>query len=141
LRPVKHLDLQGSFGISNAVVDDFNGTGLNNNTPFPNVPAYTARGSASYDIELGGDYTLTSRVDAFSRGRLYYFPNRQFRADPYTDVNLRLTLATARWSLAGYIANVGDERHSQQVAAFGPGVLRTVSDPRTYGVEFSVHFK
>ena len=138
LRPLNHLELQGSIGISDAVIDDFNGTGLNDHSPFPNVPAYTARGSASYDIDMGGNYTLTPRVDVFNRGRVYYFPARRLRSAPYTNVDLRLTLATPTWSLAGYVSNLTNERHGEQPADIG---LRIISEPRTFGAELSVHFK
>jgi iron complex outermembrane recepter protein len=138
LRPVRRFNLTGSLGISDAQVDDFNGTGLNDNTPFPNVPSYTARGSASYDIPLGGDYTLTPRVDMSHRGRMYFLPGNSFRSNPYTDTDLRLTLATPVYSLSAYVANVSDERHAEQVNNTG---LRTVSVPRTYGIELSFKLK
>lgn len=138
LRPVSHLELGGSFGVSDAVIDNFNGTGLNDNSPFPGVPAYTARGSASYEIGLGGDYTLTPRADVFNRGRIYYFSGGQFRSGPYTNVDLRLTLATPKWSLAGYVANLTNERHAEQTTNDG---LRGVSAPRTFGIELGFHFK
>lgn len=137
MRPLEGLNLQGSFGITDAVIKDFNGTGLNDHTPFPEVPSYTVRGAASYDLHLGGDYTLTPLAEVFRRGRLYHLAGRQLRSNPFTDIDLRLTLATRAWSIAGYVANLSDERHADQ-ASQG---LRTINAPRTFGVELAIHLK
>ena len=136
LEPVRHLNLQASIGVSHAEIENFNGTGLNDHTPFPTVPSYTARGSASYDVPLGGDYTLTPRVDVYNRGRLYFLPGSSLRSGAYTDEDLRLTLGAPHWSVAGFVANLSDERHAEVASS----ALRTVSLPRTYGVEVAFHF-
>lgn len=136
LEPVRHLNLQGSIGVSHAEINSFNGTGLNDHTPFPTVPSYTARGSASYDIALGSDYTLTPLFDVYNRGREYFLPGSQLRSGSYTDEDVRLTLATKRWSVAGFVANISNERHAEVASS----ALRTISVPRTYGVEVALHF-
>jgi iron complex outermembrane receptor protein len=138
LHPAPRFNLQGTLGITDALIKDFNGTGLNDHTPFPNVPSFAARGSASYDIPLGGEYMLTPRVDVYQRGRMYFFPDRQVRSGSFTNLNLRLTLEAPRWSLAAFVANVTDERHAETTNSTG---LRTGSEPRTYGVELSFNFR
>ena len=104
----------------------------------------------SFDIgltqvfDLGG-YQLIGTADASYKsdqeGGFEYLP--QTEIDSYVLGNLSLTLQpdSERWSITGYVLNIGDERYpiSPQI---GPGNTFTSSfnPPRTYGARLRANF-
>ena len=140
LRPWQGLTLSASGGVSDAKIVDFNGTGLDDGKAFPTVPLYNLRGSVFYDIRCFDRLMLTPRVDVYRRGRVYFDPSNLpgGRINPYTDIDMRLTLSGSNWGIAAYVRNLGDEIHAEQADAFFG--IRALSVPRSYGVETTYNF-
>ncbi|NYT41797.1 TonB-dependent receptor plug domain-containing protein [Sphingomonas sp. R-74633] len=104
------------------------------------APKFTLSAGAQYAISLGGDATLTPRVDYAHIGQVWgtLFQNvaRGDRIEARDIVNAQLTLATGNWSIAAYSMNLTDEHY---VAAIN-GTRRLAGAPRQYGVRVSRSF-
>ncbi|MBQ1500519.1 MAG: TonB-dependent receptor plug domain-containing protein [Sphingomonas sp.] len=104
------------------------------------APKFTLSAGAQYAIALGGDATLTPRVDYAHIGAVWgtLFQNvaRGDRIGARDIVNAQLTLATGPWSIAAYSTNLTDEHY---VAAIN-GNRRLAGAPRQYGLRVSRTF-
>jgi iron complex outermembrane receptor protein len=104
------------------------------------APKFTFSGGMQYAIALGGDATLTPRIDyahiSAVWGTLFQNAALGDRIPARDIVNAQLTLATGDWSLAAYSTNLTDEHY---VAATN-GIRRLAGAPRQYGVRVSRSF-
>lgn len=104
------------------------------------APKLTLSAGAQYAIPLGGDATLTPRVDfahiAASWGSLFQDRDRGDRLEARNILNAQLTLTTGDWSIAAYGTNLTDQHY---VAAIN-GARRLAGAPRQYGLRVSRNF-
>ncbi|MEP9360231.1 TonB-dependent receptor [Sphingomonas sp. KR3-1] len=104
------------------------------------APKFTFSGGMQYAIPLGGDASLTPRVDyahiGAVWGTLFQNVSRGDRIQARDIVNAQLTLATGPWSIAAYSTNLTDEHY---VAAIN-GTRRLAGAPRQYGLRVSRSF-
>jgi iron complex outermembrane receptor protein len=130
---------------------------------FPTVPGpanYAGRWlnqTPPYTINLGVEYdwdtsigTITPRVDSFWSGRVYFLPDNYNRQPAYneTDLNLSWTDPAGRYTLEGFIKNVGNtaviSNDALQSGSLGEYVQLPDNfvyyPPRTMGVRFGVKF-
>lgn len=106
----------------------------------PYAPEFTLSAGAQYEIALGGDATITPRVDYSHTGAVWA---TLFQATALGDrlpsrdiINAQLTYATGDWTIAAYGTNLADEHY----VAANNGIRRLAGAPRQYGVRASVSF-
>ena len=130
------LDLSFGLGVSDTKVTDFDGTGLNDGNRIPYVPEYTVNVSAQYTWAYRDGWDVISRLDYNRTGNLSFDNTNLLNADTSDNVNLRLGLKTASWSLAAYAKNVTDNRTPAEAFDFSATeAARGVNFPRAFGVE------
>ena len=130
------LDLSFGLGVSDTNITDFDGTGLNDGNRIPYVPEYTINVSAQYTWTYRDGLEVISRLDYNRSGNLSFDNTNLLNADTSDNVNLRLGLKTASWSLAAYAKNVTDERTPAEAFDFSATEAgRGVNLPRAFGVE------
>jgi iron complex outermembrane receptor protein len=104
------------------------------------APKFTFSGGMQYAIQLGGDLTLTPRVDYAHVGAvwasLFQNPALGDRLEARDIVNTQLTFATRDWSIAGFATNLTNQHY---VAAIN-GTRRLAGAPRQYGIRVSHSF-
>ena len=115
--------------------------------PFTRAPEFSVNTSYQHRFPLRGGAAIVAGADAqFSSS--YFFTTDYLEASrqpAYAIVNLDLGYhaPNGRWSLTGYIRNVGDEvvRNSGSQHSFIPGLIyATLRPPRTYGVRLDFSF-
>jgi iron complex outermembrane receptor protein len=106
----------------------------------PYAPKFTLSAGAQYAIPLGGDMTLTPRVDFSHTGAVWatLFQNAALgdRLPARNILNTQLTLETGPWAIGAYATNLTNEHY---VAAIN-GIRRLAGAPRQYGVRVSRSF-
>lgn len=104
------------------------------------APKLTVSAGAQYAIPIGGDATLTPRVDFAHIGKvwsnLFQNPALGDRLEDRNILNGQLTLATGEWSIAAYGTNLTDQRYITAVN----GKRRFAGAPRQYGIRVSKSF-
>ncbi len=103
-------------------------------------PQFTLSVGAQYAIKLGGDATLTPRVD-FAHissvwGTLFERADLGDYLGERNILNAQLTLATGKWSIGGYATNLTDQHYIGSLN----GNRRLPGAPRQYGVRVSRSF-
>jgi iron complex outermembrane receptor protein len=122
--------------------------GLTLDSPQTRVPKWSLSGAVQYDVPVGTDQTLTPRIDASYRSRIYY--SNDLRAvssqqPGYALVNLRLTYTNEAlgFSLAGAVTNVFDKYYyttlTDQRESFG-FLSASVGKPREWSVTLRKSF-
>jgi len=115
-----------------------------------NSPKLTINATLEKDWDFAGGSVLTAHIDGrYTAERTYNLVDtqatRQFFTDPsYVLLNAFVSYrfgADNRYRLSAYGKNLTDETYSHLLQEFGIGnILVFASDPRTYGVTFSVEF-
>jgi iron complex outermembrane receptor protein len=104
------------------------------------APKFTFSGGVQYAIPLGGDMTLTPRVDYAHIGAvwatLFQDAARGDRIQARDILNAQLTLTAGDWSIAAYGTNLTDQHY---VGAIN-GARRLAGAPRQYGLRVSRSF-
>jgi len=111
-------------------------------------PTITANLSYSHNFNLPNGGTLSPRIDA--RYQSEYFLSWNPVDDPYryqeahimTDLSMAYAHSDGKWTLSGYVKNLGDyaEKKSYFSMGMGGGGSLMIGEPRTYGAVFSVRF-
>lgn len=106
----------------------------------PYAPKFTLSAGAQYEIALGANATLTPRVDYAHTGAVWatLFQKTALgdRLPARDIINAQLTLATGKWTIAGYGTNIANEHY----VVANNGIRRLAGAPRQYGVRASVSF-
>lgn len=104
------------------------------------APKFTFTAGMQYAIPLGGDATLTPRVDYSHIGETWVslFQDTRLgdRLDARDIINAQLTLATNGWSIAAYGSNLTDQHYVGAVN----GIRRLAGAPRQYGLRVTKSF-
>jgi iron complex outermembrane receptor protein len=113
------------------------------------TPPYTINLGVEYDWETSIG-TITPRVDSFWSGWVFFLPDNYNRQPAYneTDLNLTWTDPAGRYTLEGFIKNVGNaaviSNDGLQSGSLGDNVQDPDNyvyyPPRTMGVRFGVKF-
>lgn len=117
-----------------------------NHLPFS--PNWKIAIGVQYAVELGGDFTLTPRLDHYQQGRFFGTafnkPSESFDGYSQTDFKLLLQPSSETWELRGFVKNLFNNDDITRIAQEGPlvGRFRSVQilEPRTYGVEATFRF-
>lgn len=142
-RPILGLNLRGNFAYQDAK--------LTENAPdiravrgerLPNVPEFTAAGSADY--EFTGDYrpSIGMTVKHVSTRRASFNASTllpQYILPSYTSVDLRAGLDLSEVKLQLYVRNLFDER-GQLSATYRNSFQVAIQQPRTFGLSLSTAF-
>lgn len=141
-RVTPNFNFSGGIVYEDAKYDDFKGvaaTGPYNydGNQLINAPKWNVLLGAEYIVGLGALGKLSARVDGHHSSSYYgNFTNAaNQRQDAYTTVDASVTFYTAneRWSVRGFVKNIGNEPVFNTLSA-GSGSLQA---PRTYGVRLA----
>jgi iron complex outermembrane receptor protein len=109
------------------------------------APKFTTDLSSEYTTPLSDMGSLTGRIEYFYRSRVYFTPYDEIGVSQpgYGLWNARLTydFSSHPWSLSLFVNNLANQIYYQEKART-PGLVGTlgwVGDPRTFGVELTIH--
>lgn len=155
-RPVAQLDLNASFGYTDSKIKDFDGSGLYDGQPLPNMPKSTLNLGAQYSLPVSAAITAKARLDYYRSGVISFqdfqnnaAPNQYLYQPGYGTFDGQLALESKRWALTLYGKNLGDRHYassaySRYIAAFIFVPMNTdliQTDPgRTFGAEIRYRF-
>ncbi|MEP1447917.1 MAG: TonB-dependent receptor [Paraglaciecola sp.] len=113
----------------------------------PLTPDLTASISPSYEFELAGGATISTRIDYSFRSEMYGEPSsdpgRLTEIDSRELVNFNIAYAPAKgdWTVSLYGTNIFDERYDNARLNTGDYILRVLSnDASEFGVRFKTEF-
>lgn len=113
----------------------------------PLTPDLTASISPSYEFELAGGATISTRIDYSFRSEMYGEPSsdpgRLTEIDSRELVNFNIAYAPANgdWTVSLYGTNIFDERYDNARLNTGDYILRVLSnDASEFGVRFKTEF-
>lgn len=113
--------------------------------PAFNSPKWTVNPGGDQSFAFG-DYKLVATVDTQYRSSrvvgFQYQPGQIVGSTWQTNAQLGFSPADDRWSIAGFVRNIENDRDPVGANDFGIGSARVVvtSPPRTYGVRGTVRF-
>lgn len=136
------LTAAGTQLVVNAV-PQFQALGYGGKSRVQNTPDISLRGGIAYDIELGGDATLTPEVQTYFNGG--YILSRaliNFQQKSYTKTELRLTYQNGNGlSLQAFVENLENEAVIGRATVSNGGAFSgTFAAPRTYGLRLGYRF-
>ena len=120
-RLTRELLFSASFGVTKAIwgnvpyfdPDLGESTNLNGGTA-PYTPAYQGSVSLDWSHHLTDSLVFGARVDSTFVGQQNWDPTDHFQQPAYQLVNLGVRLEGAKWSVAGHVSNVFDERYNTE---------------------------
>ena len=137
------LSFTGGLGVSDAKIEDFNGTGLYDDNHSPLSNRFTFNLGAEYRHAIAPTMEGLLRVDYNGAGRIYYEQSNQFTVGPTETLAARIGVEADQWTVSLVGRNLADKRFPALVSpnAFGDDLSgRLPNLPRTYGVEVSARF-
>lgn len=151
-----NVDLNASFGLTDSVITDFDGSGLYVGQPLPNMPRSQLNVGAAYHAPLSDALTFKARVDYSHTGTIS-FQDFQNNADPnhylfqlgHSTVDAQLGIEGQHWAFTTFGRNLTGQHYatsaySRYIAAFifvPLGVDLFQKDPgRIYGAEVRYRF-
>lgn len=153
LRPVRGLQLDASFGLTDAEYDEFVGLDLTGDgvpdpdlarrLRFQRVPKYTFNGAISYAFDLGNHGSLTARTSYSWRSRLFTdlvnTPQLVVPSHGVWDASLTWE-PSSRWRVTAFGRNIGNTNYWDLGLTLPFGYIAYGGEPRTYGVEVGFRF-
>ena len=145
-RPTQDLTLQAAVGILDSELGEFvNAAGVvQDGNNMPNAPAFSFKGSASYDVHLPRDYMARVTIQPSHASSAYRdSENTRIAKTPSywtVDGNVLLSSAGSPWTFSVWGKNLTDEQYLTQVidlTGLGFGT-KIYSAPRTFGVTLRV---
>jgi iron complex outermembrane receptor protein len=147
-RPVRGLDLFGSFGYVDAEFDNYvqpNGrSAAGNDLPF--APRTMWNLGAHYSLRLFDEVRAFARAEATGIGQ-YFYDASNAAGERYTIADFRLGVGqrsrTVSWRVEGWVRNAFDEEYVPLAFPFPfapSGYVGESGAPRTYGVSLSMEF-
>jgi len=114
----------------------------------PNTPNWTLSFGAQYTFDVGSDYTLVPRVDAYYQtqmwGRVFEDPADKIQGYANVNAQLQLNAPDNVWYVQGFVKNafnkVGVTGEYLTSSSSGLFTNQFLQDPRTYGIRVGVHF-
>jgi iron complex outermembrane receptor protein len=162
-RATPHFEIDASYGLTDSEIlrNTSRPATVGNRSPF--TPDQTANLSAYYSRAIGNAWVFQAGVSGTHVGETWFhtvqdeervtlfnalFPGLGIadysltRRDPFTLVDARVGISSARWSMALFGRNLGDEEHLEEVITapeFGGSFIHPGSRRRV-GVEVGFHF-
>lgn len=145
-RPTQDLTLQAAVGILDSELGEFvNAAGVvQDGNKMPNAPAFSFKGSASYDVQLPRDFMARLTIQPSHASSAYRdSENTRIAKTPSywtVDGNVLLSSAGSPWTFSVWGKNLTDEQYLTQVidlTGLGFGT-KIYSAPRTFGVTLGV---
>lgn len=141
---------KSELGTASGIDDRYNKTAVVNLTgrSLPFSPEWTFSAGAEYDIQLGGDFSLTPRVQ-YSYVASQWANQFQVRPTDFigsrnvVDASLTLTQADKGWRVEAYATNLFDETYIVSKATYAsgqPGRVQYFGAPRQYGLRIGYDF-
>lgn len=142
-----HLTLTGGVSYLDAKYDDYiTGSSNFSGNRMIRSPEWQANAAADYNLPIGaglklharGEWSYTSKVNFEADAGLRPFTSQ----NGYSLFNLRLGLAEIddRWSIEGWVNNVGNKHYITTEFALPVAVLQTWAIPRTFGATARLNF-
>ena len=140
--PLTNPELFVAIRNSAGVITGYDSLFFGQKTRVQNTPDWSGSFGASYEIELGGDSTLTPEFDVLYSGDYILSataPNVIQKA--YAKVDARITLRTRDGlSLQGFVQNLTNISTLGRITTGTLSAQGTYSDPRTYGIRLGYRF-
>jgi iron complex outermembrane recepter protein len=147
-RATDRLDVSLGVGYQHATITEKGNSPQPVGSPVFQVPDWTGNGALTYTIPLTNNWSSVSVVDYSYVGSSYSAnnsPTEPRKRPAYRLLNARLAVSNGKTEFALFgknltneVTNLGDNR---SIAAEVPGRPRLfLNEPRTIGVEASVHF-
>lgn len=153
-KPIRQLTLSANLSFLDPTYDQFTSVDPDNGAAGPidlsgnqlvRAPKFTANLSAQYSEEIASLGTLTGRTSYFYRSRIYFTP---FNSPGVSqegfglwNASLQFDTEDGRWSVTGYINNIGNKLYYQEMARSASivGTIGWPGVPRTFGASIAVH--
>jgi len=159
-KPGDVLSLFGGYAFIDGEIDRYDGRPYTESNEVPYAPEYTGNLGAELTFPIG-DLELMTRLDASFVGETWFHPvqgerlpnlftafnfgqgefSKQKR-DPYTVLNLRVTLAGDRWGVTAWGRNVADEEYLAEIIPapeFGGSFIHNAPGD-SYGLDVNFRF-
>jgi iron complex outermembrane receptor protein len=134
----------GAYGYTNGKVKAFAANPAYVGNRSPNTNKYNLSGGVTHDFELGGDLTLTPRIEYTRMGSIWWDVANTpgSRRSPVDLVDARLTLAGGgQWSISAFGKNIFNEKYNRSVLPLlGVFQLTSRAETRHLGVEGRFNF-
>jgi len=152
LSPVRAIEVGMAYGYLKARFGDFaNARDLDGNPldatgfPVPRAPEHSITSFGQFGVPLGQDVLLFGRVEYQFRDSFKEDVSRNDRRlnPAYTLVNLRAGLEAGRWSLTGFVENVGDTVYrygTSNLETFLSGAQASIGPGRRFGLTAGVRY-
>ena len=144
LHVAKPLSLFGSFGYIDPKIRQIAAqpSAVGNRPPYVALSTLTV--GEQFTQEIDATKKLNVRVEYNRTGPTYYSIDNDpdFRRGPFSVVNARLGINTARWSATLYARNLFNTRYVNEIAPISTGAATALSlaELRTFGVELKTNF-
>jgi outer membrane receptor protein involved in Fe transport len=146
-RPIGGLEIVGNLSYLDATLEtNLPGPSIGSKgDDLPTSPHWSGQLSADYQFPLSGQFNgLVGASYRFVGDRQGDFTNNpaipRYQLPSYDVIDLRAGIKTDRWSLTGYVKNLGDSRGQVSAAALGAVQEVAVIQPRTFGLSLSADF-
>lgn len=103
------LELNASYGYTDAEFTDFDGTGLYDGNKLPNTPEDKLNVGLRYQRPLADGIDWIARADYAHTGEIYFAQDNLVYQPDYDTLDLQLGLSAERWSVTLWGRNVTDE--------------------------------
>lgn len=134
----------GAYGYTDGKVKAFAANPAYVGNRSPNTNKYNLSGGITHDFELGGDLTLTPRIEYTRMGSIWWDVANTpgSRRSPVDLVDARLTLAGGgQWSISAFGKNIFNEKYNRSVLPLlGVFQLTSRAETRHLGVEGRFNF-
>lgn len=138
-----NLSLSASFGITDADIKDFDGSGSFEGNRSPQNYKSTFNIAVQHTLPLSGGLELMTRVDYENRGSVQWDIQNSLGTPSKNYLNARMFVQSETWSIGAFVTNATNEQAPTQAIpnVFGPGAhLRIPSQRRMYGVEARIRY-
>lgn len=138
------LRLNGNYGYTQAKVKAFAANESFAGNTAPGSVKYSITAGASYEIDLGGDMTLTPRIEFNRYGPIWWdvANTAGTKRNPVNILNGRISLKSGdRWDLSAFANNISNTKYYQEITPLlGSFTVNYFAPLRTFGVEGRVNF-
>lgn len=147
-RPDDRLTLQGSIGLINTNIDDWDPSlfgGNFNGNELPNSPELSYSFVGQYEIAVNDEFSLTPRLEVNGKSSFWWEANNNptQKNDAIHLVNIRMIAELNDFSVTGYVENLFDKEYNTEyiVGGFGaPADVSAAAPGRRWGIKARLSF-
>ncbi|WP_138380416.1 TonB-dependent receptor [Luteithermobacter gelatinilyticus] len=138
-RAAEGLDLYASYGYTDSEIKAYTTDPQFVGNKAPYTPDMTFNTGFQWNVGISSTLNLITRVDYERRGKQFWSPDNIFPRSALDLVNARVALedAAGRWTLAGSVNNLTDERYNSE---FVIPAFSHKANPRVWRVDFRYNF-